>query len=109
MIQIPEHESFYVHEASSTYFGFMREENIEDIETFYDEIAKALCFPEKKKKNLDALEDMLNDLEWIPYQYIFLIVRSTNSLSISLDENFDGLMDVLSDVSNEKFEMIMIE
>ena len=45
MIQITEHDSYYIDEKSSSYFGFIREENIEDMESFYDEISRALSFP----------------------------------------------------------------
>ncbi len=109
MIQISEHDSFYIDEKSSTYFGFIREDQIEDIETFYDEIAKALSFPDYFGRNLDALEDMLSDLDWIPFQHIFLIFRNSNSLSLMLDNDFDAVMDILSSPMNERLEILLID
>lgn len=109
MIQISEYDSYYIDEKSSTYFGFIREDNITDIETFYEEISKALSFPDYFGRNLDALEDMLNDLEWIPFQHVFLIMRNTNSLSIILDNNYEAIIDILSSTMNEKLEILMVE
>nr|MBP6315706.1 barstar family protein [Chitinophagaceae bacterium] len=109
MIQISEFDSHFIDEKSSTYFGFMREDRIEDIESFYDEIAKALTFPDYFGRNLDALEDMLSDLDWIPFQHIFLIFRNSNSLSLVLEDYFEPIFDILSTTTNERLEILLID
>jgi RNAse (barnase) inhibitor barstar len=109
MIQIGEHEAFYIDEKSSSYFGFIREDQIEDIESFYDEISRALSFPDYFGRNLDALQDMLSDLDWIPFQHIFLIIRNSNSLSLLLDHHYDAVMDIMSSTMNERLEILMVE
>jgi RNAse (barnase) inhibitor barstar len=109
MIQISEHESFFIDEKSSSYFGFIREDQIEDLESFYDEISKALSFPDYFGRNLDALEDMINDLDWIPFQFIFLFIRNTNSLSLQLDDSYEAVLDILSTTRNERLEILLLD
>ena len=109
MIQIGHPHSYFNDESSGIFIGIMREELIEDIESFYDEIAAALAFPEYFGRNLDALADMLNDLEWIPCRHIFLICRNSNTLSLALDQDYDAIMDIFSTHLNERLQILMVD
>lgn len=55
---------------------------------FYNEIAKALNFPNYFGKNLDALDEMMSDLEWIEEKSIVLIIMNYNNF---LSEDSDKI------------------
>ena len=41
---------------------------------FHEQIGEALNFPDYSGKNLDALDEMLNDLEWIREEKVILYI-----------------------------------
>ncbi|MCF2506672.1 barstar family protein [Dyadobacter sp. CY107] len=47
------------------------------LKDFYDEISTAMHFPEYDGKNLDALDEMLNDLEWIKEQKVIIYIENS--------------------------------
>lgn len=47
------------------------------LKEFYDEISTAMHFPEYDGKNLDALDEMLNDLEWIKEQKVIIYIENS--------------------------------
>ena len=44
---------------------------------FYEQIAQALAFPDDFDHNLDALDELLNDLEWIEEEKVALYISHT--------------------------------
>lgn len=44
------------------------------LKEFHDEIANAMHFPDYSGKNLDALDEMLNDLEWIDEKKVIIYI-----------------------------------
>lgn len=89
--------------------AFVRTEHVVDINTFYDEIATALFFPEYFGRNLDALEEMLNDLSWLDYDKVYLVIRETQVLPIALEAYYTDILDILQYVQNEKLTIIKME
>jgi RNAse (barnase) inhibitor barstar len=47
------------------------------LKEFYEEISTAMHFPEHDGKNLDALDDLLNDLEWIKEQKVIIYIENS--------------------------------
>ncbi|MCE7073578.1 barstar family protein [Dyadobacter sp. CY327] len=47
------------------------------LKDFYQEISTAMHFPEHDGKNLDALDEMLNDLEWIKEQKVIIYIENS--------------------------------
>ncbi|GAB2800228.1 hypothetical protein GCM10027275_52840 [Rhabdobacter roseus] len=45
---------------------------------FYEQIARALDFPDDFDHNLDALDDLLNDLGWIEEEKVALYISHTS-------------------------------
>lgn len=109
MIQISSSEAYLNDESTGIFIGVMREELIEDMNSFYDEISAALAFPDYFGRNLDGLSDMLNDLNWIRCQHIFLILRNSNTLSVSLDEDYDAVLDIFSTHLNQRLQIILVD
>ncbi len=49
---------------------------------FHDQIGNALAFPDYAGKNLDALDELINDLEWIKQEKVIIYIsNSTEWLS----------------------------
>jgi len=44
---------------------------------FHEQIGLAMEFPEYSGKNLDALDEMLNDLEWIKQEKVILYIKNS--------------------------------
>jgi RNAse (barnase) inhibitor barstar len=47
------------------------------LKDFLEEIGEALEFPDYDGKNLDALDEMLNDLEWIEQEKVIIYISHT--------------------------------
>ncbi len=103
------HESAFFDNEKNIMIAFVRTEHVVDIHTFYDEIATALFFPDYYGRNLDALEEMLNDLAWLDYDKIYLIIRETQVLPIALEAYYSDILDILQQIENEKLIIIKME
>jgi len=44
---------------------------------FHEQIGLAMEFPDYSGKNLDALDEMLNDLEWIKQEKVILYIKNS--------------------------------
>lgn len=61
---------------------------------FYEEIAKALEFPEYFGFNLDSFDEMLNDLSWMKQNKIAIYITNTEGLILK-ERNPDKLPTIL--------------
>lgn len=60
-----------------------------------DQIAQALCFPAHFGKNWDALNDCLDDLEWLGKKDLLLLVTGAAEFADNYREDFDILVHLL--------------
>ncbi|RJQ80499.1 barnase inhibitor [Pseudonocardiaceae bacterium YIM PH 21723] len=67
---------------------------------FYAAIATALDFPEYFGKNLDALHDLLTDLDWLPGGDHVLIWSGHKALRGAEPDSYAALCEVLSDAAD---------
>ncbi len=72
-----------------------------DIKSFLVEIGRAFSFPEHYGENLDALDDCLNDLDWIDKDNFALIINDYQSFISESEEDRMKVNDLLNDVSDE--------
>jgi RNAse (barnase) inhibitor barstar len=63
---------------------------------FHEQIGEALNFPDYSGKNLDALDEMLNDLEWITEEKVILYITNSNDWlsKEKSDEKILSLIDI---------------
>lgn len=61
---------------------------------FYEEVAKALNFPEYFGFNLDSFDEMLNDLSWLEQSKIAIYVTNSDSF-VEKERNPDKLPTLL--------------
>ncbi|MEO6812627.1 MAG: barstar family protein [Ginsengibacter sp.] len=78
------------------------------IDRCYTTLQQQLSLPDYFGKNLDALEEVLDDLEWIPEGKVRVIILDSDSLlSKDLDKKNDFL-DILNSCKNDKVEIIYL-
>ena len=67
------------------------------VKDFHEAISTAMHFPDYSGKNLDALDEMLNDLEWIDEKKVIIYIdRSAEWLSREKsDEKLLTIIDIL--------------
>ncbi len=77
-------------------------EKTDTLEKFYDSIASQLKFPDIFGNNFDAFDEIMNDLDWLEEDRIYLIFRNYDDfLSEENDEAREILLTILDDASSE--------
>ncbi|CAG5011795.1 hypothetical protein DYBT9275_05027 [Dyadobacter sp. CECT 9275] len=59
------------------FIGILDGKKTTSLKDFYEEIAVTMNFPEDAGNNLDALDELLNDLDWIEQEKVIILI--TNS------------------------------
>ncbi len=76
--------------------------NMTTLEGMYKEFAWVFQFPDYFGKNLNALDECLTDLEWLPADGYLVIVKNAEFLlKNESDEILLGLLSTLNDVGRE--------
>ncbi len=91
--------------AGGTRYVFVDGNTCDSMEKCYATLTMQLNIPDYFGNNLDALEEVLADLEWVEEGFILILVLNKKQL---LKNNFDGLVDVLSSCDNERVEVVML-
>jgi RNAse (barnase) inhibitor barstar len=77
------------------------------LKAFYEQIALALDFPDYFGQNLDSLDELLNDLQWIEEQKIVLFIdHSSEWLSKEKSEERIALMLDLFEATAEDWKWL---
>jgi RNAse (barnase) inhibitor barstar len=64
------------------------------IKDFHEQIATAMQFPDYSGKNLDALDEMLNDLEWIEEQKVIIFIDHSSEW-LSKEKSEEKILSVI--------------
>lgn len=62
---------------SGAFIGHIDGSKAGSMKDFHEQIGLALKFPDYSGKNLDALDEMLNDLEWIKEEKVILYISNS--------------------------------
>ena len=80
-----------------------------NIEDCFHSLQQQLCIPSYFGHNLDALEEVLDDLEWIPENNIKIIIIHPDAL-LNLDHKKKiAFISILHSARNAKIEVIYLE
>ena len=71
-------------------------------------LQEQLSIPAYFGKNLDALEEVLDDMEWIKEEKIKIIISHTNSLLENDLAKKKVFVEILHSINNEKVEIIYL-
>jgi RNAse (barnase) inhibitor barstar len=77
-------------------------EQIDTLDKFYEQLIVQLKLDDGFGRNLDAFDEMINDLDWLDEKYIYLIFRNYDSfLSEENDESREIILTILDDAAAE--------
>ena len=72
-----------------------------NLNDFYVELIHKLKLPDYFGCNLDALDECMNDLEWLDEQPLVMIFNNPTKILISNRKLFDGFIDVVRNACKE--------
>jgi len=76
------------------YIGKIEGQKASSMKDFLEQIGVAMKFPDYDGKNLDALDEMLNDLEWIKEEKVIIYI--TNSIEwLSREKSQDKIFSLI--------------
>ncbi len=79
------------------------------IEQCYDTLKQQLSLPGYFGNNLDALEEVLSDLDWIKEEKIKIIILNPSELLAKVISKKNAFLEILNTCENEKLEIIYID
>ena len=90
------------HSTEKTLVANIDGEQVDTLEKFYQELIVQLQFPDTFGRNLDAFDEMINDLDWLEETTICLVFKNyDNFLSEENDEAREIILTILDDAAEE--------
>lgn len=72
-------------------------ENCKDKQSLMTEMANKLNFPSYFSYNWDSFDECLNDLEWIEFSNLIIVLKDTEYLLVNEIDNLGCFYDIISD------------
>jgi RNAse (barnase) inhibitor barstar len=89
------------HSTEKTLVAIIDGEHIVTLEKFYEFMSSQLKFPNNFGNNFDAFDEMMNDLDWLEENHIYLIFRNYDIFLVEEnDEAREILLTILDDASS---------
>jgi RNAse (barnase) inhibitor barstar len=90
------------HSTEKTLVVVIDGEQIDTLNKFYEQLMVHLKLDNDFGRNLDAFDEMINDLDWLDEKYIHLIFRNYDEfLSDENDEAREIILTILDDAATE--------
>ena len=90
------------HSTEKTLVANIDGEQVDTLEKFYQELIVQLKFPDSFGRNLDAFDEMINDLDWLEETTICLVFKNYDEfLSEENDESREIILTILDDAAEE--------
>lgn len=90
------------HSTEKTLVANIDGQQVDTLEKFYQELNVQLKFPDDFGRNLDAFDEMINDLDWLDEPTIYLVFKNyDNFLSEENDEAREIILTILDDAAAE--------
>ncbi len=94
---------------NNTRYVFIEGETNTTLEKCYATLQKQLSIPEYFGNNLDALEEIINDLEWIEEKQIVVIISATDLLLSDDESRKNDFLEILETSSLENFSLVYLK
>ncbi len=95
--------------TDKTHYAFIDGAVCPTIDKAYNKLQEQLSFPDYFSHNLDSLDEILSDLEWITKPRIRLIITDVPSLLTEEDmDRKESFMEVINEHQNERLEVYYI-
>ena len=94
---------------NKTRYVFLDGQYCKTVQQCYSSLQAQLSLPDYFGNNLDALEEVLNDLDWINEAIIKLIILNTKKLLAEDISKKSAFIDILNSSENEKLQIIYLE
>ncbi len=99
-------ESYF--QENNIRYVFIDGNTCKDLQSGYKTLQQQLSFPDYFGNNLDALEEMMSDLDWISEDKIKIIILNVEDLFDKTPEKKKDFLEVLNS-SADKVEIIYLE
>jgi RNAse (barnase) inhibitor barstar len=107
MSKINNRQSYY--STNNIRFVFLDGAANDTLGKCFNTLQNQLSIPDYFGHNLDALEEVLADLEWVEEQSIHLVIYNKNALLQQEVEKKELFLDILNTCENERLEIFYIE
>jgi RNAse (barnase) inhibitor barstar len=74
----------------------------------YATLQRQLSLPDYFGNNLDALEEVLSDLDWISEAEVKIIILNPSELLVNDADKKESFLDILNSCENEKLEIVYL-
>lgn len=95
-------------QGSNTWVGILDANKIPTLDSFYEAVSSALKFPDYFGQNLDALDELLFDMDWIKQDHVLLVICNSTQLLHEETVRKPGLIALLEEVDNPSLEIIFL-
>ncbi|GBL35131.1 hypothetical protein EMGBS15_07260 [Filimonas sp.] len=95
----------FISEASDTLVAVIDGSTIHSVADFYSAISKALHFPDYFGENLDALDEMLYDLDWIEHDHVLLLITNSPQFLQHEEAQRSQIITLIEEIDNPYFEV----
>lgn len=97
----------FTSEASDTYIAVLDGRKMKSLSEFYKVLSEALQFPDYFGENLDALDELLYDIDWIPNQFVLLVIHHHHAFLDNDIQKKAEILQLLEEIDNPCFEVCM--
>lgn len=99
-------ENYFV--SDLTRYIFLDGHFCQTMKDCYDSLQRQLSLPVYFGRNLDALEEVLSDLEWVKEEKVKIIVAGVDHLLSGEPGKKHAFLDILNSSDNEKVEVVYL-
>jgi len=93
---------------NDTRYVFLDGQYCKTMQQCYSSLQAQLSLPDYFGNNLDALEEVLNDLDWITERVIKIIILNSKKLLAEDISKKNAFIDILNSSENEKLQIIYL-
>ena len=95
--------------TKKTHYAFIDGAACPTLDKAYHKLQEQLSFPDYFSQNLDSLDELLSDLEWISKPRIRLIIADLPQILNEEDlDRKESFLEVINEHQNERLEVIYI-